>query len=228
MILLLLLRFPLSYFLRTRCGQSKLMEKKLDKVSRLVCLGHCNSLACSTKCNHLMSLVLLKKYPNVAHYWENVQIWCGWTMLCTDLFSALVRLPVHSLTSRGHSHGHSHSFCSILSKTRESQSEHGQPTVDPLAWLGCALTPHLIRVAERREPVSALGGTAALTCGSWGRVGPQCCRRRRPESRTSRWRCRRTRLCRGFWSDGTWSSGSRGPGWSSHPEDKYLEYLWSN
>lgn len=35
-------------------------------------------------------------------------------MCCTDLFSALVRLPVHSLTSRGHSHGHSHSFCSIL------------------------------------------------------------------------------------------------------------------
>lgn len=32
------------------------------------------------------------------------------------LFSALVRLPVHSFTSRGHSQGHSHSFCSILRK----------------------------------------------------------------------------------------------------------------
>lgn len=30
------------------------------------------------------------------------------------LFSALVRFPVHSFTSKGHSHGHSHSFCSIL------------------------------------------------------------------------------------------------------------------
>lgn len=42
---------------------------------------------------------------------------CGPDMSCTDLFSALVRLPVHSLTSRGHSHGHSHSFCSILKTT---------------------------------------------------------------------------------------------------------------
>lgn len=42
---------------------------------------------------------------------------------CTHLFSALVRLPVHSLTSRGHSQGHSHSFCSILnSKQLNSRS----------------------------------------------------------------------------------------------------------
>lgn len=34
-------------------------------------------------------------------------------------FSALVRLPVHSLTSRGHSQGHSHSFCSILKGKRK-------------------------------------------------------------------------------------------------------------
>lgn len=40
------------------------------------------------------------------------------------LFSALVRLPVHSFTSRGHSHGHSHSFCSILRrKTGEKNKE---------------------------------------------------------------------------------------------------------
>lgn len=39
----------------------------------------------------------------------------------THLFSALVRLPVHSLTSRGHSHGHSHSFCSILRKRKTEQ-----------------------------------------------------------------------------------------------------------
>lgn len=34
-------------------------------------------------------------------------------------FSALVRLPVHSLTSRGHSQGHSHSFCSILKGSKK-------------------------------------------------------------------------------------------------------------
>ena len=32
-----------------------------------------------------------------------------------------MRLPVHSLTSRGHSHGHSHSFCSILRKKKPEQ-----------------------------------------------------------------------------------------------------------
>lgn len=40
-------------------------------------------------------------------------------VVCTNVFSALVRFPVHSLTSRGHSHGHSHSFCSILKNTAE-------------------------------------------------------------------------------------------------------------
>lgn len=46
---------------------------------------------------------------------------CVWMCMSwrTDLFSALVRLPVHSSTSRGHSHGHSHSFCSILNKTKQ-------------------------------------------------------------------------------------------------------------
>lgn len=41
------------------------------------------------------------------------------------------------------------------------------------------------------------------TCGSWDRAGPQCCRRRTPESHTSRWRYQQRRWCRGFGSDGT-------------------------
>lgn len=62
-------------------------------------------------------------------YVANIEIWGGgnnpYTIIHVGsvqnhyayslyLFSALVRLPVHSLTSRGHSQGHSHSFCSIL------------------------------------------------------------------------------------------------------------------
>lgn len=50
---------------------------------------------------------------------------------CTDLFSALVRLPVHSLTSRGHSHGHSHSFCSILKHTVNCPVRNTVVVVEP-------------------------------------------------------------------------------------------------
>lgn len=46
-------------------------------------------------------------------------------------FSALVRLPVHSLTSRGHSQGHSHSFCSIL----KSKNKVTMQTVDSKLYI---------------------------------------------------------------------------------------------
>lgn len=42
--------------------------------------------------------------------------------VCSHLLSAFVRLPVHSFTSRGHSQGHSHSFCSILER-EETQKQ---------------------------------------------------------------------------------------------------------
>lgn len=135
-------------------------------------------------------------------------------MFCTDLFSALVRLPVHSLTSRGHSHGHSHSFCSIL----KNQKSHTVSHTFALKTMHCLISRAFVSLQWNCLHQVQFRGSLSQTCGSWGRAGPRCCRRRTPGSHTSRWRYRRMRLCRGFGSNGTWSSGCRGPGWSGPPK----------
>ena len=67
--------------------------------------------------------------------WEAHKYMCVCVCVCVCtrffiyLFSALVRLPVHSLTSRGHSQGHSHSFCSILKSKRKSYYAEGWSTI---------------------------------------------------------------------------------------------------
>lgn len=45
----------------------------------------------------------------------------------SHLLSALVRFPVHSFTSSGHSQGHSHSFCSILQGRKHRESHQTPP-----------------------------------------------------------------------------------------------------
>lgn len=46
----------------------------------------------------------------------------GKLFLQSHLLSALVKFPVHSFTSSGHSQGHSHSFCSILQGRKHGEN----------------------------------------------------------------------------------------------------------
>lgn len=64
-----------------------------------------------------------------------------------------------------------------------------------------------------------------MTCGSWDRVGPPCCRRRRPTSRMSHSLYQQTRWCRGFWSGGTWNNGCRGRGLWDPPDKKKIKKM---
>lgn len=49
----------------------------------------------------------------------------------SHLLSALVRFPVHSFTSSGHSQGHSHSFCSILQGREHRENPSDRPYFNP-------------------------------------------------------------------------------------------------
>lgn len=97
-------------------------EQRLDEVtgrSMCVCVTKCDSFQCM-----LMRVwTLCDALSWACDSFQNKTCRIAFIYI-TDfyLFSALVRFPVHSFTSRGHSHGHSHSFCSILRKM--NQNEH--------------------------------------------------------------------------------------------------------